>query len=264
VTFYQVASSVVTSATFCASMLIGALAPAFTEMEASGQRARLLEGYTQSMRYVCFLIVPLFVFLLPAAQRLMFVWLGTGYQQSAVVLQILVAAYLLNTLAQVSTAVAVAVERPGGMARAAVAVIVLNIFGSIVCMRLMGFLGVAWGTAIAVNLGTVYFLIVLHRYIGISNAVIARQIIPFVSASVLAAAVVFVFEWRFPAAGFAQGRIPALLVLAAEAAAYVLIYLGSLVCARVASEKDADFCKERFPWLWPVMRMMLGKDIVKR
>ncbi|MFA5100340.1 MAG: flippase, partial [Candidatus Omnitrophota bacterium] len=206
VTYYQLGSTVVACAMSIPALLVSALVPAFSEIEARGERKKLIESYLRSTKYFTFFTVPLFVFIAAAARRIMFIWMGLGYEQSVMVIQILAAAYVINMIARVSGALCMAIEKPEHMANASIIMIVLNIGLSVFFIKTFGFPGVAWGTLVAVNAGTVYFLWKLHRNLGIPAGMYMRVTAPFFAAGLVAALFVYGIDAavRLPAAGLGR------------------------------------------------------------
>jgi len=127
--------------------------------------------------------VPLFVFLMVVAPKVIFVWMGLGYGRSILVIRILSFGFLMNTIAQVAAAVCIAIDRPQFMSIASAIIVILSIALSIILVKIFGFLGIAWGSALSVNIGTLYFLancIKIYRcrlrsFFAISGHILSRQ-----------------------------------------------------------------------------------------
>jgi len=83
--------------------------------------------------------VPLFVFLMVVAPKVIFVWMGLGYGRSILVIRILSFGFLMNTIAQVAAAVCIAIDRPQFMSIASAIIVILSIALSIILVKIFGF-----------------------------------------------------------------------------------------------------------------------------
>ena len=257
VTYYQLGNSVVACAMTIPALLVSALVPAFSEIEARGERKRLIESYIRSTKYLTFFTAPLFVFTAVSAGRIMFIWMGTGYGQSAMVIQILAAAFLVNMIARVSSALCMAIEKPDLLMNASLIVIVSNIMFSIVLIKLLGFSGVAWGTMIAVNAGTVYFLCKLHRYLSVPAALYLRATGPFFGLSLLAGACISLIDFLLKNPFPSMNRITEAFFLFVSGAIFSLVYLSAVYAAGLFDVNDKTFLKEKFPFIHRFFRVRI-------
>ncbi|MDD5347346.1 MAG: oligosaccharide flippase family protein [Candidatus Omnitrophica bacterium] len=95
VTVYQLGSSVVSYAMAIPALLVSALVPAFSEIHARQEHKKLVEAYLQSTKYLSCITAPLFLFVATSAGRIMDIWMGQGFGQSAIIIQILCELFLL-------------------------------------------------------------------------------------------------------------------------------------------------------------------------
>jgi O-antigen/teichoic acid export membrane protein len=249
VTMYQLASSIVSYAIALSGLLVSALMPAFSEMEALGERRKLIEAYLMSTKYLAFLIAPVFIFLVVSAGPVMRIWMEEGYEQAALIIQVLASAYLLNTIAQVASSICVAIDMPQLMAGGSIIIIVSNVILSIVCIKRFGFVGVAWGTMLSVNLGTAYFLIRLQRALKIPIRKLIYAIAPFIMMSLLPAAVVFILHSIMRNLGAGLSRGVSLMVLLIEGLAFICLYCVGVYAAKLFSINDIDFLSAKLPFI---------------
>jgi O-antigen/teichoic acid export membrane protein len=249
VTFYQLGSSVVLSALALASVLTSALMPAFSEIEARGQRSRLIEAYMRSLKYISFFVAPLFIFLAISAPQVMHIWMGRGYERSGPIIVILALAFLVNAIIQVSASVCISIDKPQFMAVSSAIVIVAGTVLSVIFIKTMGFLGVAWGTFIAVNAGSLYFLAQLHGSLNVSSKNVFKTVVPYFISGALGAAAVFAFGVAACRCGFVVhgGRIESLFVVIVKGFIFLAAYLASLYYMQPFNKVDADAIKEKLP-----------------
>jgi O-antigen/teichoic acid export membrane protein len=249
VTFYQLGSSIVVSAVALASILTSALTPAFSEIEAMGQRARLIEAYLRSLKCISFFVAPLFIFLALLAPQIMHIWMGHGYEKSVPVIIILSLAFLVNTIAQVSSSVCISIDKPQFMAAGSVITIVAGTVLSALFIKTMGFLGVAWGAFIAVNAGTVYFLALFHKSLNLPSGNVFKTVMPYFVSSALGVAAVLAFGVILRRYGFVVygGRMESLLVVIVKGLVFLTAYLVSLHSLRPFNDVDASLIEEKIP-----------------
>jgi O-antigen/teichoic acid export membrane protein len=257
VTYYQLGSSIILSAMALPALLVSALVPAFSEIAARGDRRKLIESYLRSTKYLTFFTAPLFVFVAALAGRIMFIWVGTGYEQSVGIIQILAAAFLVNMFARVSAALCLAIEKPEHLMNASLIMIFANIILSVVFIKLFGFPGVAWGTLVAVNAGTVYFLGKLHQNLSIPTGIYLKATWPFCRASLFAGAFIFAIDFSLRGLFPPATRVVELAILFATGIIFSLVYLLALYSAKLFDADDSDFLRDKFPFLHRILRKFL-------
>ncbi len=249
VTYYQLGSSIIYYAMAIPSLIVSALIPAFSEVEAKGERPKLIEAYLRSTKYLAFCVAPVFVFLILASPNIMLAWMGKGFEKSVLIIKILSASWLINTLAQVAASVCIAIDQPQIMANGSIIIAGLNILFSIVLVKLFGFYGIAWGTLLSVNAGTVYFLFRLHKALAVSFSRLIRVTSASFLASFFAAAGTYaVYSFLAPMI-ITRGRLTALVVLLAQGAVFSILYLLGAVYARLFNRADMEFFAQKFTWI---------------
>jgi O-antigen/teichoic acid export membrane protein len=256
VTFYQLGGSVVYYAIMLPGLLVSALMPAFSEIEARGERTKLVESYLRSSQYVAFLTIPFFIFIFFAADHIMFAWMGTGYEKSVLIIRILSAAWLVNTIAQVAASTCVAIGRPNLMAAGSVIIVVCNIVFGIFFVKLWGFYGIAWGTLLAVNAGTLYFMVRLHKVMSVPIAKFVLATVPFLPVSICAAICMYATDLLLNLYSVQMHRIQAFLMLGVQAAFFCFFYLIGVHYARLFKRDEVEFLESKFTFFrWLVKHL---------
>ncbi len=252
VAFYQLGSSMLYYAMSACGLLVSALMPAFTEIDAKEGRQALSDSYLRSVKYVSAAAVPLFMFLALASAKLIFIWMGLGYAHAVPVIRILCLGFLINAIAQVSSGVCMAIDRIQLMSAASVLIVFLNIVLSVVLVKLFGFFGIAWGSALAVNIGTVYFLYRLHGFLGIPLRSFFKPVVIYLLPAAAAAALAWGVDAVFLlSAGKTVTRGLALVSLCVQAAVFGLAYAGIIYRARLFDRRDVEFVRQKLPLLLP-------------
>ncbi len=239
VAFYQLGSSIVEKTKSVALLFLSALVPAFSEIDASGGREKLVEGYLRGTKYLAFISVPLFVFVIISAPQIMRVWMGEGYEKSAWIIRITGAGWLCAVLAGVRGAVVQAIARPGMEMKAGLVAVALNLPLSIIFIARFGFMGVAFGTLIALFFSAVYGFVILHQEIRLPLRRF-RETSIITAAAVCISAAVPVWGLTTVISEFAapQGRMAGLLIFIAQAVLFFSVYLMALLYIRPLNHTD--------------------------
>ncbi|MBU0880956.1 MAG: oligosaccharide flippase family protein [Candidatus Omnitrophica bacterium] len=261
VTFYQLGSSVIYYAASLAGILTSALMPAFSEIEARGERDRLVEAYMRSMKYISFVIAPIFIYLAISAEQVIFIWLGYGYERSVVIIQILAGAFLINTIAQVPLSVSMAIDKPRLVAVGSLITIMSNIILSALFIRIFGFTGAAWGTLVAVNAGTIYFMARLNAEMRIPAKNVIRIVMPFFLSCAVAATIIFALNSFIGKNLFHSGlgRVESMALFFVKGAIFLLCYLVSVFWMKPFNADELEVIKRKIPFMAPIIARIINR-----
>lgn len=225
--FYQLGSSITQQMRSIPLLLVSAILPAASDMDAKGEAEKLKELYFKGTKYLILVGFPIVFFTIASAQLLIRIWVGPGYERAAWIIQVLAVGYLANLLSGVGTSVSAAIGKPEFQMGAAVISAFSNILLSLMLIVLIGFMGVAIATSVSLILGPVYFFIKLHDQMQISSKKILLEIvsIPFFAAA-LPTFLIWGMHSRFIHAAITSSRLLSLEVLALEGIAFLVIYLA--------------------------------------
>lgn len=230
VTFYQLASSIVNKTKSVALLFLTALIPAFSEIDAQGKRDKLIEGYIRGTKYLALFATPLFTLVIVLAPQIMMIWMGGGYEKSVLIIQVLGIGWLCAVLAGVRGAIVQAIAKPEMEMKAGLVAAILNLPLSIIFIIKFGFIGVAFGTSIALLISALYGFVTLHREIDLSFR-------HFMKTSILTAAAICI-SIGVPLYGVTTmlsnhlmepGRITSLIILVIGAILFISVYLMALL-----------------------------------
>jgi len=111
--YYAAPSEMVGRLTIFPGSLVVTLFPAFSSLDALGDRERLEKLYARSVKFLLLALGPVLVLLIVFARQILRLWLGADFAaQSTVVLQILALGVLLNSLALVPYTLIQGLGRP--------------------------------------------------------------------------------------------------------------------------------------------------------
>jgi O-antigen/teichoic acid export membrane protein len=184
--------------------------------------------------------------------------MGFGYERSAAVIQILAGAFLLNMFARVSSALCMAIEKPEHMMNSSLIMIFSNIVLSMVFIKLIGFSGVAWGTMVAVNAGTIYFLWKLHKNLSIPAGIYLKATWPFCAAGFISGGIILVIDLLLRRSFPHATRVIELANFIATGAVFSMVYLSAVHYAKLFDANDSEFLKDKFPILHRMLRKLFA------
>jgi O-antigen/teichoic acid export membrane protein len=112
-TYYTVPSEVVTRLLIVPSSLVATLFPAFSTIDASGDKSRLEELFARSIKPLLLILGPLSLLIAVFSHELLALWVGADFAERATgVLQILALGVLINSMAYVPFSLLQATGRP--------------------------------------------------------------------------------------------------------------------------------------------------------
>jgi O-antigen/teichoic acid export membrane protein len=127
---------------------------------------KIKEVFQTTFKYIALIAIPAFLFTSVMADRIIFVWLGHGYEEAAFVFRFLSIAYLINVLtgpgASILTGIGM-IEIPfyGGIANGAISVIL-----SLILVIKFGITGIVISNLTANTITTIYFFYYLQKKLG--------------------------------------------------------------------------------------------------
>ena len=241
VSFYEVSSRLTLFMRAVPLVMISAIIPATSELRARQDRGRILQTYLMASKYVALLTVAMAGFLIVEARSVLKLWLGSGFESAAVLVQILAIGYGANILGGPASQTGAGIGRPEFDMRSTVLLTVLTPVLGITLVQRFGAAGAAAGTAIAFLVATGYLLLTFHRnYVNDSvRTVLSGVYIRPVTAGIFAAVSVQVVHRLMPqvlAWEAVRHLIP--LKLALDFTIFVPAYLLLLVAFRQITSID--------------------------
>lgn len=167
VTYYTVASQMASSIREIPLLLLKAILPAAAEINAANNRDALKTLYFRSMKYIVLIGVCLLTGTMLLADPFLSLWLGSGYETSAMTLKILVAGYFFNILSGPGFFILNGIGKPQYGMRSSIVAAVMNLILGIVLVMSMGYYGVVIGTTLSMFTAALYFIVMFHRVMEI-------------------------------------------------------------------------------------------------
>ncbi len=176
VTYYTVASQTASSIREIPLILLRAILPAASEIDAVRDRGALDELYFRSMKYIVLVGVCLLTVTIQFADPFLFLWLGPGYEISAVTLKILMVGYFFNILTGPGFFILNGMGKPQYGMRSSILAAVLNLFLGVTLVIGIGYYGVVLGTTLSMMMAALYFIVTYHRVMNVSLRLMVHRI----------------------------------------------------------------------------------------
>lgn len=145
-------------------LLVSAITPAASELEAREHNHLLHELYLRGTKYVGLVAIPMTVFIFLEAPLITSTWLGASYNTTILVVRFLAAAFFANLIIGVGTTIMRGIGRPDYETRYALLTIAVHLILGIILIRQAGLIGMLLATSVALITGSVYFLRIFHAY----------------------------------------------------------------------------------------------------
>lgn len=237
VTYYAVPVTIAQRLAALVGNVSAAFLPAASELHGEGDRARFEELYLRSTKLVAIIVLPIGSLLVVFSEPILRLWLGGQFAaESADVLRVLAAAYVVNAFSTMPAIASDSVGRPRVTTAFSVASLALNVGLSVVLIPAFGILGAAF--AVLVNsllLVPPFVYYVHHRVLGLGLLDLGRE-------SLLRPSVATVVSLGpMIALSFAGDAGTALLVSVLAASA---LYLVAAIGLGVFDERDRRLARE--------------------
>ena len=205
-------------------LLVSAIMPATAELHAQDNWPDLQRLYHRGLKYVVTAVMPVMVLIVLNANLITLLWLGESGGEVGQVIRFLVLAYGLNLFTAMGTTMARGIGRPGYELRYTLVVRSLNLLLGILLIQSAGLTGLLMATLVAIVLGSLYFLVLWHRFLGTAwralwQEVYARPVLASLVAAVPAYIAVYVTRFYL-----LSGRLFQAVPLAINATLFIVLY----------------------------------------
>lgn len=168
------------------ALLVSAIMPAASDLDARDERERITRLYLVSSKYLAAATLPLVIFCVAASGMLIRAWMGPAVprlETAAWINRILAIGYLANVLPGAGISIALGKGRPDLQMKAGIIAMIANVACTIVLVFPFGLYGVAMGTALSMFAACVWFLRAMEPVGGISAIELARKTLAWPAAA---------------------------------------------------------------------------------
>ncbi len=176
VTAYEIGQKIALFCKMIVGLILSALVPAVSELEASGKGSSIMKLYERGNKYLASITFPILIFTIFFANLLISAWMGVGHENSVLVARLLAIGIFVNLLTGVGVMIVRGIGKPAYETEYAVICLILNILLGILLVKFYGFVGVVFSAPISVSIGSIYFILKFHRLYAIPLMDFCRRI----------------------------------------------------------------------------------------
>ena len=242
VTYYAVAANLTSKAREIPLLLILAIFPAASELEAKTDKESLYKLYFRSMKYVALIALPISLSVILLADPFMNLWLGKGYGRSVLTVQILIVGYFFNIITGPGFFILNGIGKPQYGMKSSILAAVLNLTLSIVLVTRIGYFGVVIGTTTSMIIAAGYFISMFHQIMNVSlwKTFLRIFLKPFV-ASIIPFGIIYFFINQIAQVGWFS-----LIFLGAL---YLTLFILMILIVRYLDDFDKSLIK-KYSVIW--------------
>lgn len=170
--YYTAPYEAISRATILPSSLTATIFPAFSSLDATGSRDRLEELCVRSLKSLLLTLGPVLALVIVFAHEILRAWLGADFAaKGAVVLQILAAGTLINSLAYVPSCFLQGLNRPDLTAKFHILELPVYIGLLWFLLKQMGILGaaVAWSLRVTIDAVLLFGAVVICKWVPLRS-----------------------------------------------------------------------------------------------
>jgi O-antigen/teichoic acid export membrane protein len=248
--FFELGQKIVMLGRDASLLTVSGVMPAASEIHAKQDTAKVRELYIRACKYLHGLVLPVLVFTYAAAALIIVAWINSEYAPSILTIQILAPAHMVNMLTAVGVLISSGIGRPGIAARSMAITAVLNMTLNIVFIIKFGFAGVLVGTAGSLIIGSLFFIHSFNRLLKVPDLLFFEMtVLKPLLGSMLAAIAVSSMMWYYRFCSIPAHRMDALMLLAADAALFISVYLIYMLKSGFLDMTDRDNISKIFIFL---------------
>lgn len=222
-------------------LLLSALVPAASDLDARGDQDRLRVLYLRSTKYVAAIALPLALFTVGAAGPIMRAWLGEkrDLAMAAWVCRLIAFGYIANILPGAGVGIALGKGRADLQMKAGAIATIANLALTVLLVYAIGFYGIPIATMLSMFLSCAWFFVAVRPLVGIGPLEVLRASALWPAlASLPGFAVCVLADWL--SADFV-GRVPNGIVTLACMGVFGASYLGLICHMPFLDPFDVDF-----------------------
>lgn len=246
---YQIGATLVGYAKQLPIFLLPAVLPAAAEISTKRDSDKLVRLYLRGSKYLFVITAPVMAALVVLAHPVVKLWVGSGYDVSAVTAQILAAGYIVNVTVGMAFMVGMGIGLTKMLSRSAIITMAVNLVLSVILIKLVGYYGVAIATSVALVVGPIYIYVELHKYLNISMKELLKSAILGPLAASLAAGLSAFCMGALFFAGEVSGRGESLFRIFSCGAVFLLVYTAGILALKCLDDYDMNLIMRQFPFL---------------
>ena len=227
------------------SLVVSAVVPAASDLDARADQARLESLYLRATKYTAVAAIPAMLWAVVAAAPLVRLAAGTDYAAAVWVLRIIALGYVANIIPGAGIAVVLGKGRADLQMKAGLISMVSNIVLTVTLAYAVGFWGIALATAASMVISCAWFMKAAAPTVGIGPARVIRTAVmwPLLAAMPGFGACLLLDRWMAAIAGPA-GFWGALGTIVASACLFAVFFLLCIRLSPFLDSFDVAFLEE--------------------
>lgn len=244
VTFYELGQKAANAIRTLPILLLSALVPAVSELEASDDKEKLRELYERGSKYISLMVFPLIFLSVIVAPDLINLWVGDRFSLAILSFQILIIGYGINVLTGMGTSIVRGIGKPEYETRYAVLTLIMQLTLSITLVQIFGFRGILASVLITAVVTALYFLLTFHKLLKQDFKSFARTtyVKPLV-VSLIAFAITLGVSYHLPSLISLQGRLGYSVSLLLKSVVFLVFFIFLIARTRFLDVSDARLFK---------------------
>ncbi len=245
--FYEVGSKITSFTRSIPLLLVSAIVPAATELDAKGENLKLKILFETGTRY---LIIGGFLiggFIFSHADLIIQSWIGKkltieGIYISSSIIRLIVLGYFANMITGAMSSIALGFDRTEFERRAGIVTIILFPLLAIILLPIFGFYGIAMSVSLTLVISSIYFMLLFVRFIDYKIYNVFKMLLIPISAAILSAILTYVL-YKFIPESYMENRISSLIVTGILFLIYLILFSGSFVILKGYTNTDLIIIK---------------------
>lgn len=244
VTFYELGQKAANAVRMFPILMISALVPAVSELEASDNKEKLLELYERGSKYISLVVFPLIFLSVIVASDLINLWVGDKFSLTVLSFQVLIIGYGINVLTGMGTSMVRGIGKPEYETRYALLTLIMQIVLSIILVQIIGYRGVLISVLTTSIVAALYFLLTLHRLLQLDFKAFTRITYgkPLI-VSLIAFAITFGLSYSIQGSTLLNGRFWYATSFLLKTVVFLVIYIYLITRTRFLDISDAQMFK---------------------
>jgi O-antigen/teichoic acid export membrane protein len=244
VTFYELGQKAANGIRTLPILLLTALVPAVSELEAHDNKEKLRELYERGSKYISLMVFPLILLSIMIATDLINLWVGDKFPLAVLSFQILVIGYVINVLTGMGTSIVRGVGRPEYETRYAVLTLVVQLVLSLSLVQIIGYRGVLVSVLITTVVAALYFLLIFHKLFKLDFKTFAKTTyVKPLAASLIAFAITCGLSYNLHGFIFFEGRLGYSVSLVLKSSVFLVLFIILIAKVRFLDVSDVQLFK---------------------
>lgn len=241
---YEIGRKIPATSSRIPTEVSGAIVPALADLQSRDELLEARSIFIGASRYICLIAAPLFTFFFAVAPYAIYVWLGEGYDQAAIVMHIIAAGTFVHLLTGSSSGAARGLNKLGWEIRYTLVNLILCLILVPLLTLSFGLAGAAAGTALGTGIASLYFIVVTGRHFQVKINEYCRNVIHPTAVCILSGTGLFILlPLIVPEAG---GRLVTAAALCLLGALHLLLCCLLLFLSGGILEVERQWLRRKF------------------